>query len=238
MSVFGDTRGEESTTWKGAEKLAARMIDEIAASGWLVGHVLGTEPQLTDRYAVSRSTFREAVRLLEHLGVAHTKEGRSGGLVVTEPHARALTDAAATYLRYRSVDIPELYIARRMLELDVLDLVLARYDEATGLLLAEAVDREAARSVDTFPDWRLGLHGTLASLAGNRALALFLDTLMSLSSEYSRLQGVGSANAEALVSASHRAHAGLVRAIAAGDRDLARARMTTHLHAVERFMSN
>jgi DNA-binding FadR family transcriptional regulator len=234
VAVLGSPRGEDDPSEKGAERLAARLIDEIAANGWSVGQVLGTESQLIDRYGVSRNTFREAVRLLEHLGVARTREGRSGGLVVTEPHARALTDAAATYLRYRRVDVTELYVARRMLELDMLDLVLARYDDAAAAQLHEAVENEAAN----FSDWRLGLHATLASLSGNQALAMFLDTLMSLSSEYSRLSKAVDQGADGLVIASHRAHMSLVRAIAAGDRDLARARMTTHLHAVERFMSN
>jgi DNA-binding FadR family transcriptional regulator len=223
---------------KGAERLAARLIDDIAAGGWQVGLVLGTEPQLTERYGVSRGTFREAVRLLEHLGVARTREGRSGGLMVTEPQARALTDAAAAYLRYQQVDIKELYEARRKLELDVLDLVLAQADGPAKTMLRTAVERETAQEFEGILSWRDGLHGALATIAGNRALAMFLDTLMSLSSEYSRLQGGGAGDAAELLRESHRAHAAIARAIAAGNRDLARARMTTHLYAVERWMTN
>ena len=240
--MAADARDERLATpdrdSKGAERLAARMIDDIAASGWPVGQLLGTEPQLTERYGVSRATFREAVRLLEHLGAARTREGRSGGLVVAAPQARALTGAAATYLRYERVDVTELYAARRTLELDLLDLVMARWDERAAAELARALDREAAPAVaGAEMDWRAGLHGALADLAGNRALAMFLDTVMSLSAEYSRLQGGAGGGAAERLDASHRAHVAIARAVAAGDRELARARMTTHLHAVERWMA-
>ena len=70
---------------KGAERLAQRIVDEIADEDWPVGTILGTEPELTSRYGVSRNTFREAVRILEHLGAARMREGRGGGLAVTAP---------------------------------------------------------------------------------------------------------------------------------------------------------
>ena len=94
---------------KGGERVAQEIVDDIAARGWPVGEVLGTEPELMATYGVSRGTFREAVRILEHLGCARMREGRGGGLMVTGPESGPVTQAAAVYLRYRGVDTPSLH---------------------------------------------------------------------------------------------------------------------------------
>ena len=72
----------EAPRGKLAEVLAADIADDIAASGWQVGSVFGTETALLERYRVSRAALREAVRLLEYHEVAHMRRGPGGGLVV------------------------------------------------------------------------------------------------------------------------------------------------------------
>ena len=53
--------------------VAARIQRDVIGLGWPVGHVLGVESELLTRYNVSRAVFREAIRLLEHMGVAATE---------------------------------------------------------------------------------------------------------------------------------------------------------------------
>ena len=130
---------------KGAERLAQQIIDDIAAAGWPVGTVLGTEPELIGRYGVSRNTFREAVRILEHLETARMREGRSGGLAVTEPRSDALTQAAAVYLRYTGVGVHELYQARATLEVEIVELAVARLDAEGERRLRDAIEQEGSQ---------------------------------------------------------------------------------------------
>ena len=82
--------------------LAATIGDDIAASGWQVGSVFGTETALLERYRVSRAVFREAVRLLEYHSIAHMRRGPGGGLVIAKPQAQASIDTIALYLQYRN----------------------------------------------------------------------------------------------------------------------------------------
>ena len=60
----------EAPQGKLAEVLANAIRDDIATSGRRIGEVFGTEVALLERYRVSRSVLREAVRLLEFLAVA------------------------------------------------------------------------------------------------------------------------------------------------------------------------
>ena len=74
---------------QGAVKLgeitAMKIEAQIAARGWTQGEVLGSESELLDEYGVSRAVLREAIRLLEHHGVATMRRGPGGGLIVRHP---------------------------------------------------------------------------------------------------------------------------------------------------------
>lgn len=62
-----------------ADKLASILARDIEADivrrGWAVGESLGSELALQQRFGVSRSVLREAVRLVEHHQVARMRRG-------------------------------------------------------------------------------------------------------------------------------------------------------------------
>jgi len=79
---------EEPTTGQ-ADKLASMVARDIEADivrrGWAVGESLGSEIALQQRFGVSRSVLREAVRLVEHHQVARMRPGPNGGLILVRP---------------------------------------------------------------------------------------------------------------------------------------------------------
>ena len=236
------TKSDDREPPKAAERLAARIIDDIARDDWPIGRVLGTEPALLDRYGVSRNAFREAVRLLEHLNAARMREGRGGGLMVTQPQPGPVAHAAAIFLRYDGVAVDELYEARLDLEVGIVERAVARIDDAGRARLRTLLADERAVATDEIPAHTRTLHMALADIAGNRPMALFLDTLISLSDEYSRpeLAADGGVDPpEALASRlrdSQRAHAAIVKAVIDGDAITATRRMRVHLKAIAEWM--
>src|ERR1700759_4142368 len=86
------------------DKLAAQIARHIEADivrrGWTVGESLGSEQALQQRFRVSRSVLREAVRLVEHHQVARMRRGPNGGLLVCQPDAAPATHAINIYLEY------------------------------------------------------------------------------------------------------------------------------------------
>lgn len=99
-----------------AERVADAMQQDIAALGWPVGTVLGSEAQLMVHYQVSRATLREAIRQLERHGVASMRRGTGGGLVVRQPACDATSLALATYLELTDVGFAELLETRELIE--------------------------------------------------------------------------------------------------------------------------
>jgi len=91
-----------------AAQVAHRMETDVVRRGWPVGESLGSEPDLRERYGVSRAVLREAVRLVEHHQVARMRRGPNGGLFVMAPDAGPAARAMVIYLEYVGTSIDDL----------------------------------------------------------------------------------------------------------------------------------
>ncbi len=217
-----------------AEMLATSIGDDIAAGGWRVGSVFGSETALLSRYRVSRAVFREAVRLLEHHAIAQMRRGPGGGLVVTQPRPQASIDTIALYLQYRKPSREDLRCVRDAIEIDnVAKVVHRRTDPEVAAFLDGHRGRQATEetadgrqaSVDEFR-----FHVGLAQLAGNGPLDLFLRIIVELFRRHWSSSDQAMPNRDEVVAVGH-AHSRIVEAIAAGDDSLARHRVRRHLDA-------
>jgi DNA-binding FadR family transcriptional regulator len=218
---------------KRAEVLAAAIRDDIAASGWQVGSVFGSEVALLERYRVSRSVLREAVRLLEYHAVACTRRGPGGGLVVAKPHAQASIDTIALYLQYGKPGRDDLRLVRDAIEIDNVAKVVKRRDapEVRAFLDGHRqVIEEAGNDVRKVGMEEFLFHTGLAQLAGNAVLDLFLRILVELFRRHWASTEQKPPSRADLVDVQH-AHLRVIEAIAEGDDSLARYRTRRHLDA-------
>jgi DNA-binding FadR family transcriptional regulator len=208
-----------------AEVVAERLHDDIAAAGWQVGTVFGSESELVERYGVSRAVLREAVRLLEHHSVARMRRGPGGGLLVQTPDPTASIHTMALYLDHQGLSGPDLRLVREVIELGCLSRVTASPTTgATAGALTAAIDRAtlAGESGDVF-------HTELAELAGNPVLVLFLRIITELWSRHSRAERPPDpATGEEV----RRTHQAILDAVLARDTVLAQHRMRRHLQAL------
>src|SRR5204862_6292632 len=97
-----------------------QIADELRAlivSGKLSeGDSLGREPELVERFGVSRPSLREALRILEAEGLITVVRGVYGGVVVHEPNHRMTARTAALVLQARNVPLADVFEARSLLE--------------------------------------------------------------------------------------------------------------------------
>lgn len=225
----------EAPRGKLAEVLAANIADDIAASGWHVGSVFGTETALLERYRVSRAALREAVRLLEYHEVARMRRGPGGGLVVARPRAQASIDTIALYLQYRQPTREDLRSVRDAIEIDNVAKVVARRSdpEVAAFLNPDAWSSVAAQASDdarnaAVEEFRF--HVGLAHLAGNALLDLFLRIIVELFRRHWSTTGQAQLTSSDTM-AVENAHQRILEAISAGDDSLARYRIRRHLDA-------
>jgi DNA-binding FadR family transcriptional regulator len=219
---------------KQAEVLADRMRHDLAEVGLAVGTIVGSEADLRERYGVSRQILREAIRLLEHHGVAVMRRGLGGGLAVGQPDPRAAVEAVSVYLQYRNVDVSDLRSVRNAVELACIDHVITRRQEPeVSDRLGRALDVDRGGTAEDLFASVHAVHRELAELTGNPVLTLFLDILTSLWERRSVHCPPETPPTDSTMLASLQdAHGGIVEAILGGDRGLARLRMLRHVEAL------
>jgi DNA-binding FadR family transcriptional regulator len=233
-----------------AEVVANEIEREIMEAGWPVGQVVGSESDLLARFQVSRSVFREAVRIVETHRVARMRRGPNGGLVVTTPDSQSLARSAALVLDFQNVTGPQLAQARMAVELVSVQQAVKQIDEAgiqrlKDTLRMEVEEKNEAEAegaaVGVLGGIEHDLHVVISELAENPALKLFVDVLISLTSTSHGTTKFRSEvrNEEArleVAEAVHAAHEGIVNAIIRGDAAQAQHRMRRHLEAMSAWL--
>ncbi|WP_369032533.1 FadR/GntR family transcriptional regulator [Streptomyces adonidis] len=216
-----------------AEVVASRIHDDIAARGWQIGMVLGSEADLLARYGISRAVLREAVRLLEYHSVARMRRGPGGGLVVTAPEPQASIDTMALFLEYQGVTADDLRIVRNAIELGIIARVTARHaagDTEVVERLTKAVRWTTEGPADDLRKADL-FHSELAALSDNPVLSLFLAIITELFRRHASGHDRPLPGDTAADEVQH-VHQRILDAIVQGDAGVARHRMGRHLDAL------
>jgi DNA-binding FadR family transcriptional regulator len=165
---------------KKAEIVADQIEQTIVGQRWEPGDLFGSEVELIARYGVSRAVFREAVRLLEHHGLAEMRRGLHGGLFVRQPDPKPVAKAMAVYLDFEKVEPRQLDDARLAIEVVCVERVAARISEDEAAEVRAFLTAEAARIASSGTQNPYDFHVLVARLTANPALHLFVRTLTDL----------------------------------------------------------
>lgn len=214
---------------------------DLIAGRLAPGDHLPAERALATELGVGRSSVREALRVLEVLGLIRTQTGsgpQSGAIIVARPSG-GMSSLMRLQVAAQGFDVRDVVKTRLVLEAAVV----------TELADASAVDTVAAHAVDLGPavelldamdaDGRVSeaeflaldaaFHLALAELSGNAVIASIMAGLRNSIESYV-LAGVP--NLPSWPETSGRLqheHRGIVAAIEAGDAELARTRVRTHI---------
>jgi DNA-binding FadR family transcriptional regulator len=212
---------------KKAEIVADQIEQTIVGQRWEPGELFGSEVELIARYGVSRAVFREAVRLLEHHGLAEMRRGLHGGLFIRQPDPQPVAKAMAVYLDFEKVEPRQLEDARLAIELFCAERVAARISEDEVSEIRAYLADEATLAASGEGRRLYDFHVLVARLTGNPALRLFVQTLTDLT-----VRQPARERTRLTIEDVHTAHVKIAEAIIARDGALARHRMMTHLENV------
>jgi GntR family transcriptional regulator, transcriptional repressor for pyruvate dehydrogenase complex len=211
-----------------------RQIRVLIADGHLKsGDRLPPERDLAERFRVSRTSVREALRTLESTGLIEIRAGE--GTFVRETSVEALIEPLALVILSHREAIGELYEARRLFEPPIAGLAARRASDEEMAEMARILDDQAAEVAAG----RTGLaqdaafHTAIAHSTHNRAITRIVTTLMDLlkDTREESLQTPGRPER------SHQDHGRILAAIRARDEPGAREAVLDHLIAVERLVT-
>jgi DNA-binding GntR family transcriptional regulator len=205
--------GSETSTQ--AERLAGSIADAVLSGEFPPGFRLD-ETALAERFGVSRTPVREAIRLLASTGLIDVKPRRGASVAMAtsaqlETLFGAMAEIEATCARLAAVSMTP--IERRRLQ--------GRHETMAELVLRDDREAYAAANVEFHTLIYLGAH--------NDILGEFAKGLRRRLAPFRRAQF----RTEGRTSRSHLEHAAVVKAIASCDAAAAHATMFHHMSLVE-----
>ncbi len=215
---------------KSSDVLAEDLRARIRSGEWPEGMALPAERDLAAQTGLSRTTVREALRILEIDGLIQIRPGRGGGARVRRPRGDEMTRQLELFIWGRNITAEHLHDVRTALEaLGAEGAARHRTDADIADLIAktEAVEANVGnlrRYLDANVDW----HMAVVRASHNELLIAVMEVLSNAIHQATELEAFDSDEVRAATLKIHRA---ILDAIVAQDAEAARRRMTRHVSA-------
>lgn len=210
------------------EQVLERIRDYISSGGFAPGDKLMTEREMASTLHVSRSSVREALRILEMFDVIESKPGE--GTILKTPQIPKLLTNVLPFLRIPTEISVELIESRKVLEGGIVKLAAKRRKEKDIQLMETALDKMMnSRDLQVLIQADLDFHLHIAKAAYNNTLTDILvvvsDTVtQNLYATRFLMHSIQGVNEELA-----RQHLAILQAIIDKDAERANREMEKHL---------
>lgn len=215
------------------EDIESQIRARISAGDLKPGDRLPAERELAAEFSVSRNTLREALRVLEIVGLLELRQGSLGGAFVRPGNPGVIVNSLRDLFQSGSITPRELTDARIWIGGTVVRVACERA-KAEDLDALEA-NIEASAQAHAEGDLarrtavNLEFHSLLGKATHNTLMAIMMDGIMAITREFFARLG---RQADPDVLPSRRK---LLRHMRKGEADLAAEEMTRHLTRIHRL---
>lgn len=211
------------------DQIRKRIVDGVLKPG----DILPPERQLSEMIGVSRHSLREALKVLEHLGVVTSRAGI--GTILNNAAQDALLEQFGKLIEFSPASfLFELMELRQILEPSIAALAAARATEEDLAIMQQAMEdfrnEFAQGKVGSDADERL--HVSLANATHNSTLVRLTNPIMVMLAEYREK----TLQLEGRRIATYQEHERIFRAVKDRQPEEARTAMADHLIHVEAAM--
>lgn len=215
---------------KASDVLVTELRERILSGQLAEGTALPPERELVSQTRMSRTTVREALRILEVQGLVRIRAGRAGGAFVQRPGHESVASSVSLLIRGQRIRLAALLETREAIE-PVCAQLAAKHrtdDDIAALHTAnEAVadpDSPLAEFLQANVDW----HIAVATASHNELITAFMMALAR--AMYTSTENENFIDAE-VRRITARAHRSITDAIKKKDATAAARRMTRHVHS-------
>lgn len=168
------------------ERIAREIQMRILNHDLQIGERLPSELELAGEFEVSRSVIREAMRILDGLGLIVVKKGPKGGIFVSNVYHKPLSNSLRGLVDSGQVSVDHIFMVRLLIEPNVAAeaAVHASKEDVNDLWM---ILEESEKNIDdpVFLSANRGkFHICLAKATGNPVMEMFMHSLIELLREY------------------------------------------------------
>lgn len=215
---------------KAGDVLADQLRQRIRSGALREGQSLPTERELVAQTGLSRTSVREALRILEVEGLIEIRPGRMGGSRVRRPAGDELTRHLELFIWGRNIGFEDLHDVREALEaLGAEGAARRRTDADLAELEARTEAVEAAvGDIDRYLEANIAWHLSVVRASRNELLISIINVLSNAIHEATAIEAFDSPEVR---EATLKIHRSILAAIRDGDPEAARRRMARHVGA-------
>lgn len=236
MSELPQVKLSPISVQKTSEVLAREIRRQILSNSLPTGARLPTERDLIAQTGLSRSSVREAMRILEAESLITTRPGRFGGTVTNRPDDASLGRSLSLFVHGRGINLSSLLQTRAAIEPVLAELAAINRSEEELQLLSDTTQRveDAFDDLPKFLQANVDWHIVIAAASHNEVLRAVMVSISNLIYKATAIDNFTTEDVRRQVIQAHRR---ILDAIVAKDGDAARRRMARHLAAVTAAMS-
>ena len=172
------TQGGRSATRQGPFEYVVDQLQTLVCNGgYSVGEKLPSEKELCERYEVSRTVLREALRAVEAKGIISIYAGK--GIFVAEPNFENLISPMEYFISAGKVDVMDIIQARHFLEPGIAHVAAIRADAEDIQKMEENLNDMVVHleTGDLFMAADRQFHANLAQATKNSVLYVLARTI-------------------------------------------------------------
>jgi GntR family transcriptional repressor for pyruvate dehydrogenase complex len=164
---------------KVSDNIISQIRDAILSGQLKPKDRVASEKELISDFGASKATVREALRVLEVMGLVKIKKGLGGGIFVAEVNMQTTVNSIINFLHFNPVSIADITMIRYMFEPGVVQMVASLVQPKDIKVLESMITEERPRlSPDVTKE--IGFHRYLARMTENPILILILDFVDNL----------------------------------------------------------
>ncbi|GGO64180.1 FadR/GntR family transcriptional regulator [Nonomuraea cavernae] len=221
---MGGPRFEPVRTVRAYERIVEQVEEAIESGTLCPGQRLPSERDLMGQFSVSRSTVREALRVLQARGLVRSRPGDPHGAEVQPFTPTELRKSMTMLARVDGLSLGELVQFRMVLDSSA-NLLAARLrtDEQLAEMDTAIAAMRAAVEVgyDEFSTADVAFHDTVAQASGNKLIQICTEVVRSIVLGLIADKIAAAPDRVALMRQSIRHHEEVLAAVRAGDGPLA-----------------
>jgi DNA-binding FadR family transcriptional regulator len=214
---------------KASDVLVHELRERILSGEYAEGTSLPPERELVVQTRMSRTTVREALRILEVQGLVRIRAGRAGGAFVQRPGNESVTSSLSLLIRGRHIRLAAVLETREAIE-PVCAQLAAEHRQSADIAALKAANKPIAdpnSSLTDFLQANVDWHVAVATATHNELIGAFMTALSR--AIYTSTENEGFIDAE-VRRVTARAHTSITQAIEKGDAAAAARRMSRHVH--------
>ena len=163
-----------SRTHKISDQIIEQIRNAILSGRFKPGDKVASEKELMSEFGVSKATLREALRVLEGMGLVEIRKGIAGGVFIAEVDMKTTIHGIINFLHFKTVSVKDITMIRYLLEPPVAQIAASRI-QPDDIMKLESLIIENPAVPHTIVSREIGFHRYLARMTENPILILVMD---------------------------------------------------------------